>query len=176
MQHYLICRWRTLLLSIQAIAENLPQIWFTSLIKNPQASSENEKKIILIKLAIFWQFKGSKSKFTFIATTNDFWKCIVSKFYIEPFIKFLAERNNINEIWNRFLAENNNIIENDAIKVYETLKKINYLHHNVLDILISPDEMQLYLYNFYKKEKHSTRSMDKILQQFQVINLFIYAV
>ena len=47
----------------------------------------------------------------------------MSKFYIEPFIKFLAERNNINEIWNKFLAENNNIIEmcnnieNDAIKV-----------------------------------------------------------
>ena len=116
------------------------------------------------------------------AKTNHFWKIVVSKFYIEPFIKFLAERNNINEIWNKFLAENNNIIEmcnnieNDAIKVYETLKKINHLHDNVLDILISPDEMQLYLYNFYKKEKYSTRSMDKILQQFQVINLFIYAV
>ena len=110
------------------------------------------------------------------AKTTHCWKCIVSKFYIEPFIKFLAQRNNINEIWNRFLAENNNIIENDAIKVYETLKKINYLDHNVLDILISPDEMQLYLYNFYKKEKYLTTSMGKILQQFQVINLFIYAV
>ena len=117
------------------------------------------------------------------AKTTHFWKCVVSKFYIEPFIKFLAEGNNINEIWNSFLAENNNNIiemcinniENDAIKVYETLKKINHLHHNVLDILISPDEMQLYLYNFYKKEKYLTTSMGKILQQFQVtINLFIY--
>ena len=29
------------------------------------------------------------------AKTTNLWKCIVSKFYIEPFIKFLAERNNI---------------------------------------------------------------------------------
>ena len=110
------------------------------------------------------------------AKTTHFWKCIVTKFYIEPFFKFLAERNNnsFNEIWNRLLAENNNIIENDAIKVYEKLKKINHLHINVLDILISPDEMQLYLYNFYKKEKYLTTSMGKILQQFQAINLFIY--
>ena len=115
------------------------------------------------------------------AKTTHFWKCIVTKFYIEPFIKFLAERNNINEIRNKFLAENNKIIEmcinnieNDVIKVYETLKKINHLHDNVLDILISPDEIQLYLYNFYKKEKYLTTSMGKILQQFQAINLFIY--
>ena len=95
------------------------------------------------------------------AKTTHLWKYIVVKFYIEPFIKFLAERKNIdNEIWN---------IENvDVIKVYETLKNIN--HHqnqNVLDILISPDELTLCLGNFYKEEKYPT-TMGKILQQFQV--------
>ena len=63
-----------------------------------------------------------------------------------------------NEIWN---------IENDAIKVYETLKNTNHQHQIVLDILISPDEMGLCLSNFYKEQKYF-KSMGKILQQFQV--------
>ena len=97
------------------------------------------------------------------AKTTHLWKCIVSKFYIEPFINFLAERNNnVNEIWN---------IENGgAFKVYETLKNINHLHKNAVDIFISPDEMGLCLSNLYKKEKYYT-SMGKILQQFQATNI-----
>ena len=92
------------------------------------------------------------------AKTTHLWKCIVSKFYIEPFINFVAERNNINEIWN---------IENGGtFKVYETLKNINHLHKNAVDIFISPDEMALCLSNFYKKDE-----MGNILQQFQATNI-----
>ena len=77
--------------SIVMLAKYSMKIWFTSLIKNPQASSENEKIFILIKIPIFWTFKVSKLEFIFIATKNDFWKCIVwkhgtkLKIYYNPF-------------------------------------------------------------------------------------------
>ena len=52
--------------SIVMLAKYSMKIWFTSLIKNPQASSENEKILIFIKLAIFLTIQRFKIKIHFL--------------------------------------------------------------------------------------------------------------